>query len=92
MGCWFSVGPAMLASAKGQRLVSLMPKDRILPETDGPFAQREGKPLMPWDSALVYPALGQIWRTTEEEAYKAALDNLRRLPAQSIDLSSLGEP
>ncbi|MGO2232257.1 TatD family hydrolase [Psychrobacter sp.] len=40
MGCWFTVGPAMLNTKKGQSLVSMMPKDRILTETDGPFAKK----------------------------------------------------
>ena len=29
LGCWFSVGPAMLQAEKGRRLASLMPPDRV---------------------------------------------------------------
>jgi TatD DNase family protein len=47
MGCWFSVGPPMFTSRKGAELVAAMPPHRVLTETDGPFAQREGRPLMP---------------------------------------------
>src|ERR1700722_12460886 len=50
LGCWFSVGPAMLRSAKGKRLAELMPRDRLLTETDAPFARESASgPLMPWD-------------------------------------------
>lgn len=31
LGCWFSVGPAMLAGEKGRSLLSHMPLDRVLP-------------------------------------------------------------
>lgn len=81
MGCWFSVGPAMLASAKGRRLASMLPKDRVLPETDGPFGQREGKALMPWDSALVHRDLAEIWGMEEDKVAERLIGNLRRLVA-----------
>ena len=42
LGCWFSVGPAMLRSRTGRALAALMPRDRVLTESDGPFAQ-EGR-------------------------------------------------
>lgn len=68
LNCWFSVGPAMLAGAKGRALVSRMPADRILLETDGPFAQTSGAPLNPWDSQLAYPSLAAVWDIEADEA------------------------
>ena len=62
IGCWFSVGPAMLRGAKGRRLVSSMPMDRVLTETDGPLARRGRDPLMPWNVDEAEVALGMIWR------------------------------
>jgi TatD DNase family protein len=62
MGCWFSVGPAMLTSNRGRRLAVIMPKDRVLLETDGPFGQCRGNTLMPWDSALALPVLACEFR------------------------------
>jgi Tat protein secretion system quality control protein TatD with DNase activity len=44
-GCWFSVGPAMFNGERGRGLAAMMPRDRILTESDGPFAQIEGRPL-----------------------------------------------
>lgn len=68
--CWFSVGPAMLAGAKGRSLVAAMPRDRVVLETDGPFAQVHRTPLNPWDVALASRALAETWRldvaTTEQ--------------------------
>ena len=42
-GCWFSVGPAMLLGERGRQLVHRMPRDRVLTESDGPFAQIDGR-------------------------------------------------
>lgn len=52
MGCWFSVGPAMLVTKRGRELVSMIPIDRILTETDGPFGKYNGKALLPWDAEI----------------------------------------
>ena len=79
LGCWFSVGPAMLASEKGRRLAAIMPKDRILLETDGPFGQHEGNPLMPWDTVLAYRPLAECWSSTEVDVIDTVAANLRRL-------------
>ena len=45
MGCWFSVGPAMVRSQRGRDLISNMPRDRLLTETDGPFGTLEQRPI-----------------------------------------------
>ena len=53
LDCWFSVGPSMLAGAKGRKILSELPPNKILPETDGPFATRNSIPLMPWEGVDV---------------------------------------
>lgn len=65
--CWFSVGPAMLAGAKGRGLVESMPRERVLLETDGPFAQLQRTALLPWNVALACQALSKIWGLDEAE-------------------------
>lgn len=61
LGCWFSVGPAMFAGAKGRKLIEQIPHDRLLPETDGPFAQIKSHPIMPWQSMEVVNKLVDLW-------------------------------
>ncbi|UPJ81116.1 TatD family hydrolase [Bradyrhizobium sp. 183] len=78
-GCWFSVGPAMLAGEKGRTMTAVMPPDRILTESDGPFAQINGRPLFPWDVETAEKALAKIWRVSDEEARHRLMENLRRL-------------
>lgn len=82
LDCWFSVGPAMLRSETGRALAAAMPKERMLTETDAPFAQIDGRPLMPWDVVLAYPVLGEIWQCSESDVSQQVLSNLRRLTTQ----------
>lgn len=79
MGCWFSVGPAMLRSKSGRERVSLMPKDKIITETDGPFAQNRNIPLYPWDINLTFEPLSQIWGTDIVETKSIIAENFRAL-------------
>lgn len=79
LGCWFSVGPAMLASKKGLALAAKMPKDRVLTETDGPFVQIDGRSAFPWESEKTIPFLASIWSVSELEIREQLKDNLRNL-------------
>ena len=78
-GCWFSVGPAMLATKRGQELVSLVPQNRVLTESDGPFAKWKGRPLMPWDVELSFEQLAKIWGTTSIGVKEKIYSNFRAL-------------
>lgn len=80
-GCWFSVGPAMLETANGRRLVALMPRDRVVPESDGPFAKVRGAEVMPWDASTVSVKLADAWCISQEEASTALQSNGLRLAA-----------
>jgi len=57
LGCYFSVNQAMLDKPKGVDLIQSMPVDRLLTETDGPFIEEGGKPILPGG---VKPALRQL--------------------------------
>lgn len=79
LGCWFSVGPAMLAGEKGRELLGRMPVDRVLPETDGPFTAEGGVSLKPWDAWRVCTVLGEVWAMPREEVEEQLKSNLDRL-------------
>ena len=79
MGCWFSVGPAMLRGAKGRRILEELPIDRVLPETDGPFAMNGSSPYMPWEAITISSTVAATWNMTEEEVRQQFLDNLSHL-------------
>ena len=79
LGCWFSVGPAMLRSERGKSLAALMPAERVLTESDGPFAQLEDRAILPWDVDRAVAALAEIWGCTDLQARKILRANLKRL-------------
>ena len=79
LDCWFSVGPAMLASEKGRALAAKMPRDRVLTETDGPFAQLEGRAALPWDAERAITLLTDVWAEPEAAVRERLAANLRRL-------------
>ncbi len=78
-GGWFSVGPAMLSTKRGHELVSMLPRDRVLTETDGPFAEHKGNSLMPWDVNMAFDQLAKIWNLENQEVKETVLSNFRRL-------------
>ncbi|NOV23411.1 hydrolase TatD [Cupriavidus necator] len=82
LGCWFSVGPAMLSGAKGRELLSKMPAERVLPETDGPFATVNKAPLMPWQAEDIVPVLTHVWREPTDVVNAKLASNLARLLRQ----------
>ena len=47
LGCYFSIDAEMLRSPKQRNLVGSLPLDRLVTETDGPFVERDGRPLRP---------------------------------------------
>lgn len=78
-GCWFSIGPAVFNSAAGQALAKKLPRDRVVPESDGPFAQVNGTSVMPWSAGQTAQLLGVAWEVTPAEAMHALEANSRRL-------------
>lgn len=79
LGCWFSVGPAMLAGERGRSLVAKIPRDLVLTESDGPFAQVNGQNIMPWAVKDAVRGLAEVWKVNEATAATTVHDNLRRL-------------
>lgn len=83
MKCWFSVGPAMLTSKRGLSAIEAMPREYILPESDGPFGHVSGRPALPWEAWSIAPRLAEMWRESQGEVEAQLLDNLRRLVAEN---------
>jgi TatD DNase family protein len=79
LGCWFSVGPAMLASERGRGVATRMPPERMLTESDGPFAQLNGDAIFPWQVETAIHALGQIWSLPPADVEQKIHRNLQTL-------------
>jgi TatD DNase family protein len=79
LGAYFSVGPAMLNSKRGLKNISWMPKDRVLLETDGPFAKYNNEILYPSDVCHVINHLAVLWGMSNQAVEIQLKDNLRIL-------------
>ena len=78
-GCWFSVGPAMLESANGRVLATKMTREKIVPESDGPFARVAGATVMPWSAQDTAEQLASLWGVRSDEATTTLARNSHQL-------------
>jgi TatD DNase family protein len=81
-GLWFSMNPAMAASARSRALLARLPPGRVLLETDGPFARHGGRPARPADLVGLVQWLAELWAVSVEEARATLVDNQSRMLAQ----------
>jgi TatD DNase family protein len=79
LGCYFSINAEMLRSPKHRNLVGSLPLDRLVTETDGPFVERDGRPLRPRDVHHTVGELAMVRNLSLESTEGAILQNLRRL-------------
>jgi TatD DNase family protein len=87
IGCWFSVGPAMLVDSRGRDLAARMPRDRVVAETDGPYADVHGRPLMPWHAESVPGQCARLWGMREADAVRQFESNATALRAVAAGYS-----
>lgn len=78
-GMYFSINSAMAESKKGQALISRIPIERVLTETDGPFVKRGSQPAKPCHIGLVIEGLATLWRVSYDEARETVLTNFKQL-------------
>jgi len=79
MRCYFSVNSLMLKSKKGRDLASKIPSELVLPESDGPFATLNGKPIMPWEAMNICSDLSTIWNIPISDSKRQIMNNFERL-------------
>lgn len=84
LGCYFSVNELMATSEHGMSLISQMPHDRVLPESDGPFATLSGKPLSPMSSSNVAQAISRVWKMRKDDVENGFEETLKRLLATKV--------
>ena len=66
-----------------------MPRNRVLTESDGPFAQQEGRPLYPWDISRALDHLAGIWGISTSDVESILHQNLRQLGASAAEKLAL---
>jgi TatD DNase family protein len=63
----------------------MMPHDRVLTESDGPFTQHEGHPLYPWDANRALDGLASIWSKSTSDVRIVLHQNLKRLGTSVLE-------
>lgn len=81
-GMYFSVNAAMLRSKKGARLLRLLPPDRVLTETDGPYVRTGGRPLAPESIPQLVADIAGLWGCDPEQARAQIWSNMASLYAR----------
>jgi TatD DNase family protein len=74
-GYYFSINPAMVKSVSGRKIISKIPKEFILTETDGPFIEENNSSLKPGQVQTVISFLAKEWMFTTEDVKKIILSN-----------------
>lgn len=84
MGCWFSVGSAMLRGRKGRELLAKMRPERVLTETDGPFGMKGKVPLEPAECDAAIAVLSDVWGIGSDAVRLKIMDSFKSLVSPSI--------
>jgi TatD DNase family protein len=83
-GLYFSVNPAMLRSTNGLNTITALPQDRVLTESDGPFAQVQGHDASPRDMPWLVKQLARHWAMDPVSAQAILHNNLAALYASTV--------
>jgi len=78
-GHYFSINTAMITAQKGRSLLSLVPRNRILTETDGPYVRIGSRPANPCDVGVVLSGIAGVWGVSVEEVESQVTDNYTHL-------------
>ena len=79
LGCYFSINAEMLRSPKHRALISQLPLDRLLTETDGPFVAVDDRPARPVDVEQTLTALADTLGMAPADAASLIIRNLANL-------------
>lgn len=75
-GAYLSVNREMLSAERGRMLLTGVPRERVLTETDGPFVKLPDRtPATPATVLETITALTRIWRTSEDDVRAQVLSN-----------------
>lgn len=85
LGCFFSINSQMLLKERNRELVGMLPRERLLTETDGPFTEIEHRPMRPVDVYTAVEALAYARHADPHAIAEAVLGNLRVLLGDDWD-------
>ncbi|GAB4001183.1 hypothetical protein GCM10029992_35870 [Glycomyces albus] len=77
-GLYFSFNAAMVQSKRFPSFIRAIPQDRVLLETDGPYAKPRGRTAYPHELNDVVKHLASAWGTAPENATSIIVENQGR--------------
>jgi len=80
-GYFFSFNSSMVRSKRGQTLAQLIPRNRILTETDGPFVHIINRPAQPSFTSNIISSLARILSENVQGLKHLILENFKTLLA-----------
>lgn len=78
-GYYFSVNPEMTKSISGKKIISKIPRNFILTETDGPFIDENNSPLIPGQVQTVVGYLANEWMLNEDKVKNTIWSNFQNI-------------
>ncbi len=82
LGCYFSINQKMLVPGPRLELLKVMPIDRLLTETDGPFIRVGDAPIYPSSISKTIVCLGRVLGRSSSEMENILLSNLRSIDSK----------
>lgn len=81
-GYFFSINSAMVKSKSGRMIISKIPMQHILTETDGPFVNEKDLPIRPGQVDDVISFLSNEWKMSSGEVKKIIFSNFKKMTAE----------
>jgi TatD DNase family protein len=78
-GYYFSINPSMISSISGQKIISEIPLDRILTETDSPYTSIRNRKTKPADVRFVINYLSESYKYSVDDIEKKIYSNFMNL-------------
>lgn len=78
-GLYFSINPAMIRSKRFSELLKLLPRHRLLLESDGPFVQVGQRSAQPTDMVEILKFLSDSWMVDITAVVETLSSNFRQL-------------
>lgn len=80
-GLYFSVNPAMIGTQSGARLLRAVPHDRVVTESDGPYATVARRAAEPGDIPALVTRIADAWGRDPDETADRLWENMSQLAA-----------
>lgn len=78
-GYYFSFNSSMLNSKNGQLLAKILPREKILTETDGPFISINGEPIRPAYIPQIVSKIAELLNVEKDELQNNISENFQTL-------------